>query len=81
MFFSIHKNRNIRTISYRDLVKEPDIKLKEMCEYYGIKFSPKMKLFWDKRHHMLFGNTLAKYHMYEKENERFIRTLRKVLGK
>ena len=75
MFFSIYKNSNIRAICYRDLVKEPGFKLEQICKNYGIGFSPKMTFFWEKKHHMLFGNTLAKYHMYEKENERFTQSV------
>lgn len=71
LFFSLMNDSNFRSLRYKDLAVDPENKLKQICLSFGIQFSSDMLSFWKQKHHMLFGNTSAKYHMYEKNNPLF----------
>ena len=75
LLFSLTVNTRIRSISYRDLALNPEEKLKQVCMAFNLKFNPNMLTFWEKKHHILFGNTSAKYHMYDKDNNQFIKSV------
>ena len=43
-------------VSYERLVSNPSHELKKICDYLKIKYFPGKERFWEKKHHILFGN-------------------------
>lgn len=60
-----------RSIKYRDIVEEPERKLKEVCEVIGLPYREGMEKYWGKTHHTIFGNTSAKFHTYDVNSQDF----------
>lgn len=69
LFFTLIKDW--RSVRYRDIVQDPDRKLREICDYTGLPFRKGMKNYWEKKHHTVFGNTSAKFHTYEANSKEF----------
>lgn len=59
-----------RAVRYRDLVESPDA-LKASCNHLKIPWFEGKERYWDKRHHILFGNNSAKIHLYDQLSEPF----------
>jgi hypothetical protein len=76
LFFSLISNW--RSIKYSELAMQPELKLKQLCSHLSIPYKEKMENFWEKKHHMLFGNTLAKYHTYDKGETLYIEAVDKL---
>jgi hypothetical protein len=52
-----------RSIQYRRYVTEPAL-LEEICRYLNIPYFPGKERYWEKRHHLLFGNSSARIHLH-----------------
>lgn len=68
LYFSLIPNFHL--ISYRDFTNE-EFALKNLCRQLQISYFDSKKMFWQKEHHTLFGNTSAKIHLYNKDSETF----------
>ena len=69
------------TVPYEELSKTPDDILFKICRYVGIDFNHDKKEFWNKQHHILFGNRSAKIHLKKdniKESEYNTENLQKI---
>lgn len=40
-----------KVVSYRDLALEPDLILKDICEWVGLEYQPEQKSYWEFEHH------------------------------
>jgi hypothetical protein len=61
--------KNWRSVKYSELANNPRT-LKKICSYLKIPYFPTKFDYWDKNHHILFGNESAKIHL-EPENQLF----------
>jgi len=57
------------TVSFEDLTRRPDDILSALCEEIGMKYFKGKKNFWEKQHHILYGNNSTRIHLYEKDSE------------
>lgn len=73
LFFSL--NKEWRSVEYRNLAIRPDDTLKKICSALSISYKKNMEHYWLKKHHMLFGNLSAKYHMFDKDEQKYKNTL------
>jgi hypothetical protein len=62
LYFSVIKNW--KAVKYKDLVQKQGT-LEKVCDQLGIKYFDGKEIFWEKKHHTLFGNTSAKLHLRE----------------
>ena len=50
------------TVKYQELAKDPESKLKELCDYLDIKYFEGKEKFWNnKAEHFLFGSDTVRY--------------------
>ena len=56
------------SVRYRDLAQQPASILEKICIKLHLKFENGMENYWNKKHHMLFGNLSAKYHTLDKKD-------------
>jgi hypothetical protein len=54
--------RDWKSVKYFDLVNNPDT-LKKICSYLEIPYFSTKSNYWNKTHHILFGNESAKIHL------------------
>lgn len=69
LFFSL--NEIWYSVAYRELATNPSGTLERLCSALAIPYVKNMEHYWNKKHHMLFGNHSAKYHTLNKEDEKF----------
>ena len=73
LFFSL--NMDWRSVQYCELAKSPAETLKKLCQYLSIPYSESIIEFWNKKHHMLFGNLSAKFHTFDKNAMNYKKTV------
>jgi hypothetical protein len=73
LFFSL--NRDWWSIRYCDLATNPTYALKRICSIFSMPYSENMEYYWNKKHHMLFGNSSAKYHSFDKNEKKYKKML------
>ena len=74
IFYHIHYFRAMESwisIRYSDLTREPALKLKKLCNSVDIPYFQGKELYWNKKHHTLFGSSTAKLHLYDKDTSAF----------
>lgn len=54
--------RDWRAVPYADYTKDPTV-LADVCAYLGIPYFEGKKAYWEKTHHLLFGNDSARVHL------------------
>lgn len=59
-----------RAVAYADLMDSQRL-LEHLCDYLGIPWFDGKQCYWDKRHHIVFGNDSAKIHLYDAASEAF----------
>ena len=63
-------------VKYNAFAKDKDGEtLKKLCEYLEIPYHDGKAEYWHKKHHTLFGNSSAKFHLYGKESQHYQRLL------
>jgi hypothetical protein len=81
IFFSLIRDYKWKSVKYKDLALQPSATLKKICSYCEISYSPNMLTYWEKKHHILFGNTSAKYHLYDQKNDNYKKAIDKLSTK
>ncbi len=67
-YFSLIKGW--RSIAYSDLVESPS-SLEKLCGHLDVPWFDGKQRYWDKQHHIVFGNDSAKIHLYDRASESF----------
>lgn len=57
-------------VKYTDVATSDDI-LSLLCDRIAIPYFEGKRNYWEKEHHILFGNTSAKIHLYSEETDRY----------
>lgn len=56
-------------VSFEDLTRRPGETLRTLCKETGIKYFEGKENFWEKQHHILYGNNSTRIHLYERDDE------------
>jgi hypothetical protein len=67
---------NWRSVPYSELTNNPET-LENVCRYLEIPYFENKKKFWEKSHHLLFGNNTARVHLYPDKNSNDIKLNKK----
>jgi hypothetical protein len=58
------------SVSYDDFVSDESI-LENLCKALDIPYFASKRSYWEKTHHVLFGNSSAKIHLYETDTDQY----------
>lgn len=67
-------------VSYAALISDKQ-ELQNLCDKVGVSYFPGKEEYWNKTHHLLFGNTTARYHLYPENSESFKEEQQEILAK
>ncbi|WP_419662168.1 hypothetical protein [Desulfosarcina variabilis] len=70
LYFTLIKD--FFTIKYADLVSKEDL-LPKICDSLEIPYFESKLKYWEKTHHTLFGNTSAKIHLFNRNEQGFLK--------
>lgn len=63
------------SVCYHDLASHPAATLGKVCGCLQIEFKEGMQNYWEKTHHLLFGNLSARYHTIDKKADSYEKTV------
>jgi hypothetical protein len=63
LFFSLVDRWD--SVAYSDLTRQVDLKTEQLCSILNLPYDSNMITYWEKVHHTVFGNTAAKFHLYD----------------